>query len=153
MGDPEVTAQPSMLPENMAPPADATPEEELEETEQEVAEETQEAEKETAAATAPPAPSPTSNEMKVLIAINGDAVMVGVKTPDTDPIFTKVEGGLAEALQQVPGLVEAAKTRWAINPRNPKAVVLEPPPAPARTVTPARKPVESPKPKAQPSFF
>jgi len=97
---------------------------------------------------------PKSNELKVLIALNGDVAMVGVKTPDTDPIFTKVEGGLAGALQQVPGLIEAAKSKWATNPRNPKAVLPEPPPAPARTVTPARKPAAEPeKPKAQPSFF
>lgn len=93
---------------------------------------------------------PKSNELKVLIAIDGENVMVGVKTPDTDPIFTKVEGGLAAALQQIPELIEDAKAKWATSPRNPKAILPEPPaPAtPARTTSAA-----APLKKTQPSFF
>jgi len=93
---------------------------------------------------------PKSNEMKILIAIDEENIMVGVKRTDTDPIFTKIEGGLDAALQQVPKLIEDAKEKWATSPRNPKADLPEPP-AP---VTPARTtsaPAPS-KPK-QPSFF
>ena len=93
---------------------------------------------------------PKSNEMKVLIAIDGENIMVGIKTPDTDPIFTKVEGGLAAALQRVPELIEDAKAKWATSPRNPKANLPEPP----TPVTPARTTsVAAPSKPQQPSFF
>ncbi len=114
-----------------------------------------------AAAPAPPAPKP--NELKVLIAIIGDSTMVGVKTPDTDPIFTSIPKDpaakteldhLAVALLKVPALVTEAKAKWATNPRNPKAVLPEPPaPAPARTATPARRPAAATESRGQPSFF
>ncbi len=94
--------------------------------------------------------APKSNEMKVLIAIDGENIMVGVKTPDTDPIFTKVEGDLAAALQQVPELIDAANAKWDANPRNPKANLPEPPaPTPPARTTSSAAP-EKPK---QPKFF
>ena len=144
MPDPETAAHPTMDPEDEKEPEEVEGQAEAGEDEpgdeatgegDEVANEPTE---------------PKSNEMKVLIAIDGENIMVGVKTPDTDPIFTKVEGGLAAALQRVPELIEDAKAKWATSPRNPKVNLPEPPaPAtPARTTSAAAPP----KPK-QPSFF
>ena len=144
MPDPETAAQPTIVPEDEKEPEEVEGQVEAGEDEpgdeatgegDEVANEPTE---------------PKSNEMKVLIAIDGENIMVGVKTPDTDPIFTKVEGGLAAALQRVPELIEDAKAKWATSPRNPKATLPEPPPspAPARTVSAPEKPKSK-----QPSFF
>ncbi len=153
MLDPETAAQPTIVPEDEKEPEEV--EEQVEAGEDESGDEAtgegDEAANEPADAGEKPAES-KSNEMKVLIAIDGENIMVGVKTPDTDPIFTKVEGGLDAALQRVPELIEDAKAKWATSPRNPKAVLPEPPPSP----TPARTPTASRPPKTtveKPSFF
>lgn len=159
MPDPETAAQPTIVPEDEKEPEEV--EEQVEAGEGESGDETTNESTEPPAAMgvtpAEPADAdekpaePKSNEMKVLLAIDKENIMVGVKTPDTDPIFTKVEGGLAAALKRVPKLIEEAKAKWATSPRNPKAVLPEPPPS----STPARRPVvtQPAKPKAQPSFF
>jgi len=90
-----------------------------------------------------------SGELKILIILNADKVMLGVQSPDCDPVYTTLKGTLADALKQVPKFVEEAKQRWSSTPRYPKANLPEPAPSstPARTST-------APKPKtAQPSFF
>ena len=103
-----------------------------------------------AAATSEPA-KPKGEELKVVILVNGDSVMLGVVKPDCDPIFKNFTGDLAAALQQVPAFVGEARQKWAVSPRYPKAP--EPPPAATTTVAaPARTPAPD-KPKAQPSFF
>lgn len=100
--------------------------------------------------TAPSTPKPT-NEMKVVIVIKDANILLGVQSPDCDPVYQTMKGTLAVALKQVLVLVEEAKEKWATAPLNPKANLPEPPPRPA----PARTPVASKpaKPKEQPSFF
>jgi len=88
-----------------------------------------------------------SNELKVVIILNDSRVMLGVQSPDCDPVYTTLKGNLAVALKRVPKLVEEAKQKWSASPRNPNANLPTPAPAPART---------SAAPKAttsQPSFF
>jgi len=102
-------------------------------------------------ASAPEPAKPKGEELKVVILVNGDSVMLGVIKPDCDPIFKNFTGDLAAALQQVPAFVGEARQKWAVSPRYPKAP--EPPPAATTTVAaPARTPAPD-KPKAQPSFF
>lgn len=112
--------------------------EEAEEKEEEPTAETQETPEEK--------PKP-SNELKVVIVLKEDNIMLGVQSPDCDPVYTTLKGTLAAALKQVPKLVAEAKQKWSANPRNPNANLPTPEPPPART--PAA-PKES---KAQPSFF
>ena len=94
--------------------------------------------------------NPKPGEIKVIILMKGDRVMLGVQSPSCDPLYKTSQGTMADALQMVPALVAEAKLKWEANPRYPKADLPTPPPstAPARTTTsiPA-------KPKAQPSFF
>ena len=91
-----------------------------------------------------------SDELKVVIVLKGNRAMVGVQSPDCDPIFTTFEGDMTAALSQVPALVESANAKWDANPRNPKANLPEPPPSP----TPARsQPAQSSAKPKQPSFF
>ncbi|GAJ06068.1 unnamed protein product, partial [marine sediment metagenome] len=71
-----------------------------------------------------------SDELKVVIILKGNRAMVGVQSPDCDPIFTTLEGDMTAALSQVPALVESANAKWDANPRNPKADLPEPPPSP-----------------------
>jgi len=80
-------------------------------------------------------PRKPSDELKVVIALKGDRAIVGIQSPDCDPKFTTIEGGLTAALAQVPSLVVSANAQWDANPLNPKAKMPEPPPAPP---TPAR---------------
>lgn len=90
-------------------------------------------------------PRQPSDELKVVILLKSGRAMVGIQSPDCDPVFSTFEGDLDAALSQVPALVESAKAQWDAHPRYPKANLPEPPPspAPARTATT----------RSQPSFF
>jgi len=114
-------------------------------------EETQNTEGEEAEPEAAPEPTKPTNEMKVVIVIKDANILLGVQSPDCDPVYKTVKGTLAVALKQVPVLVKEAKEKWATDPMYPKADLPEPPPSQA----PARTPVASKPstPKAQPSFF
>lgn len=62
-------------------------------------------------------------KVKVVLDIEPSGVRVGLGAEGCDPIIRPlIEGELAVALEQVPGLVEAAKQQWEANPRNPKHV-------------------------------
>lgn len=125
--------------------SNVTTDEEMEGTEEV---ESQEPEAETQEAEEKPE-AKQSDEMKIVIILKGENVMLGVQSPDCDPVYTTMKGTLAAALKKLPKLVEEAKQKWDSNPRYPKADLPTPPPAPA----PARTP-SAPKPKpAQPSFF
>ena len=90
-----------------------------------------------------------SNELKVVIIMKEDKIMIGAQSPDCDPVYETFSGSLAGALKRIPKLVSGAKEKWLATPRNPEANLPkpEPRPAPARTPTaPKAKP-------AQPSFF
>ena len=88
-----------------------------------------------------------SNELKVVIILKDDKIMLGVQSPDCDPLYTTLKGTLAAALKRVPKLVNEAKQKWSASPRNPNANLPTPAPTPARTsAAPKTKP-------AQPSFF
>ena len=90
-----------------------------------------------------------SEELKIVIIVNPGGTMIGVQSPDCDPVYTTLKGNLAAALKRVPKLVEEAKQKWDANPLYPKAELPEPRPSstPARTTTaPKSKP-------DQPSFF
>jgi len=128
----------------------------LEEKVEEPTEETDEAPAEEATVepapeTTEPSPQKPSNEMKVVIVMKDANIMLGVQSPDCDPVYDTMKGTLAAALKKVPALVAEAKQQWEANPRYPKADLPEPPPSstPARTSA-ASSPA---KPKSQPSFF
>lgn len=122
--------------------------EETQPTDEEESEPNDEEATETEAASEPTKPT---NEIKVVIVIKDANILLGVQSPDCDPLYRIVKGTLAAALKQVPVLIKEAKEKWATTPLNPKANLPEPPPrpAPART-TVASQPA---KPKEQPSFF
>ncbi|GAJ23881.1 unnamed protein product [marine sediment metagenome] len=88
-----------------------------------------------------------SNELKVVIILKDSRVMLGVQSPDCDPVYTTLKGTLAAALKRVPKLVEEAKQKWSASPLNPNANLPKPEPTPARTPAAAKKPT------GQPSFF
>ncbi|MBA7564286.1 hypothetical protein ES708_05948 [subsurface metagenome] len=119
-------------------------EEKGEETQEQVEEQEEEPTSETPE-TPEEKPKP-SNELKVVIVLKEDKIMLGVQSPDCDPVYTTLTGTLAAALKRVPKLVDEAKEKWSATPRNPAANLPTPEPPPART--PA-----APKEKAQPSFF
>ncbi len=97
-----------------------------------------------------PAPKKPSNEIKVVIVMKDENVLLGVQSPDCDPVYTTVKGSLSVALKKVPALVAEAKQKWEANPRYPKADLPEPPPI----STPARsQPAQPSEKKKQPSFF
>ena len=115
-------------------------------------EETTEQEKsEAAPETAEPSPKKPVNEMKIVIIMKDDRVMLGVQSPDCDPVYTTMDGSLTTVLKKVPALVAKAKEQWAASPRYPKADL----PKPAPSTAPARTPPASSAPKKtpQPSFF
>ena len=97
-------------------------------------------------------PRQPSDELKVVINLKGNRVMVGVQSPDCDPVFITLEGDMAAALSQVPALIESANAKWDANPRNPKADLPEPPPSSTPARSQPAKTLPSKK-KEQPSFF
>ena len=88
-----------------------------------------------------------SNALKVVIILNDSKVMLGVQSPDCDPVYTTLKGNLAAALRRVPKLVDEAKQKWSTSPRNPNANLPTPAPTAART------PAAPKKTTSQPSFF
>lgn len=123
------------------------PQEEQEEPEAEAVETTPQSEEKKE----DPKPAKPANEIKVVIIMKADNIMLGVQSPDCDPVYKTMKGDLTAALQLVPTLVAEAKLKWETSKRYPKANLPEPPPAPK----PARPPAAAspPKTKAQPSFF
>ena len=81
-----------------------------------------------------------SEDVKVVIVVKGTRAFVGVQSPNCDPIFTAVEGGLESALERVLELVGSARQQWADSPRYPKADLPTPPPQTHQTASqPARR--------------
>jgi len=114
-----------------------------EETTEEVAEEEKTAEPEEKAEVKP------SNELKVVINMKEDKIMIGAQSPECDPVYETLTGTLAAALKRIPKLVAGAKEKWATNPRNPNANLPKPEPV----STPARTPTAPKAKPAQPKFF
>ena len=98
-----------------------------------------------------PAEKPVS-ELKVVIILKANRAMLGVQSPDCDPVYKTMEGDLATVLQVVPILVADAKLQWAAAPRYPKAD-LPKPVVPATTTTPAASKSAAKAAPAQPKFF
>jgi hypothetical protein len=95
-------------------------------------------------------PKKPSNELKIVITLKDDRAIVGLQSPDCDPIFTTVEGGLPAVTKQLPKLIKDAKAKWATAPQNPEAKLPEPPAPPPAPRRAAPAPREEP---AQPSMF
>ena len=97
-----------------------------------------------------PVKTKSSDELKVVMILNAGKVMLGVQSPDCDPVYTTFEGTLPAALKRVPKLVKEAKQKWSDSPRNPNANLPAPEPAPAPARTAASSQATD---KRQPSFF
>jgi len=97
-------------------------------------------------------PEKPAGELKVVIILKANKAMLGVQSPDCDPVYKTMEGDLAAVLQVVPVLVADAKLQWAAAPRHPKADLPKPVVPATTTTTAARKPAAKAAP-AQPKFF
>ncbi len=93
-----------------------------------------------------------ASELKVVIIIKANRAMLGVQSPDCDPVYKTMEGDLAAILQVVPMLVAEAKAQWAAAPRYPKADLPKPVVPATTTTSAANKPAAKATP-AQPKFF
>ena len=89
-------------------------------------------------------------ELKVVIILKANKAMLGVQSPDCDPVYKTMEGDLASVLQVVPTLVSEAKLKWTASPRYPKADLPKPVAPATTTTTAATKPAAK---TAQPKFF
>lgn len=100
-----------------------------------------------------PAPvAKRGDEIKVVVVLKAGKALIGVISPDCDPIYeTVLEADMEKALASVPPLIEVANLRWDAHPRNPEANLPKPELAPV-TSRPARVP-EKPKTPAQTNFF
>ena len=96
--------------------------------------------------------SEKTSELKVVIILKGSKAMLGVQSPDCDPVYRTMEGDLAAVLQVVPALVAEAKLKWTASPRYPKADLPRPVLPPA-TTSATSKPAAAKAPTAQPKFF
>ena len=99
-----------------------------------------------------------SDEMKIVIVTKGNAGSIGVQSPDCDPVFVMVDGGLEAILANVPEVVAAAKQKWQASPKNPKCETPlpsqeKPAAKPAATTTGARPAPQPAAAKPQQKFF
>ena len=97
-------------------------------------------------------PDKPATELKVVIILKADRAMLGVQSPDCDPVYKTMEGDLAGVLQVVPALVAEARLKWTAAPRYPKAD-LPKLVAPATTTTSAASKPSAKAAPAQPKFF
>ena len=98
-------------------------------------------------------PEKPASEFKVVIILKDNKAMLGVQSPDCDPVYKTMEGDLATVLQVVPTLVADAKLQWATAPRYPKADLPKPVAPVTNTTSPdTRRPAAKAGP-AQPKFF
>jgi len=99
------------------------------------------------------APKPEKvSEMKIVIILKANRAMLGVQSPDCDPVYKTMEGDLASVLQVLPTLVADAKLQWAAAPRYPKADLPKPVTPVATTTSAVSRPTAKAAP-AQPKFF
>ncbi len=126
-------------------------EEEITGTEEEAQEEVTASIQETPAAMATDALKPEkTSELKVVIILKANKAMLGVQSPDCDPVYKTMEGDLASVLQVVPTLVAEAQLKWTAAPRYPKADLPKPVVPATTTSSMASKPTAK---TAQPKFF
>ena len=79
--------------------------------------------------------SEKTSELKVVIILKANKAMLGVQSPDCDPVYKTMEGDLASVLQVVPTLVAEAQLKWTAAPRYPKADLPKPVASPATTTS------------------
>ncbi len=61
-----------------------------------------------------------ADELKVVVSIKGGRAVIGVQQPSSDPhIETFEDHDLSGLAQEVPAVVERAKTRWEESPKHP----------------------------------
>lgn len=86
-------------------------------------------------------PKPKADELKIVIILKDTRAMIGVQSPDCDPVYETMDGDLSAVLTRVPQTVEIARSKWVTSKRNPKADLPAPPkPAEKPATTAARKP-------------
>ncbi len=125
-------------------------EEETTGTEEKAQEEVTAPVQEAPAVVATDAPKPEKDtELKIVIILKANKFLLGVQSPDCDPVYKTMEGDLASVLQVVPTLVAEAKLKWTASPLYPKAD-LPKPVVPATTTPAVSKPTTK---TAQPKFF
>ncbi len=93
-----------------------------------------------------------ASELKVVIILKANKAMLGVQSPDCDPVYKTMEGDLAAILQVVPTLVSDAKLQWTAAPRYPKADLPKTVALATTTTSAVSKPATKAAP-AQPKFF
>lgn len=105
-----------------------------------------------------PQPEP-GTDLKIVLVLAKGRGMIGIQSPNCDPVITTLDGELTDILERVPGLISEAKDKWNTAPRYPKADLPKPEPAPAssspRTTSRSSSRTSSqPKEReGQPSFF
>jgi hypothetical protein len=95
--------------------------------------------------------SEQKDELKIVIALKGNKASIGAQAPNSDPIFSMVDGDLSVALARVPGLVDEAKRQWETNQRYPKCET--PLPSQAQPAPIVRRAPTQAAPAPQPTMF
>ena len=123
------------------------------EEEEEVTSPVQETSAAAVATDVPKSAEKPASELKVVIILKANKAMLGVQSPDCDPVYKTMEGDLAAVLQVVPALVADAKLQWAAAPRYPKADLPKPVAPATPATTPAAGKSAAKAATAQPKFF
>lgn len=93
-------------------------------------------------------------EFKVVIVLKDGHGMVGIQSPECDPILTPIEGDIVAIAADLPSLIAKAETQWSQAPKMP-ASSIKPPPPPTPVVS-ASKSATKKEPVAtetQPTWF
>ena len=98
-------------------------------------------------------PEKPASEFKVVIILKDNKAMLGVQSPDCDPVYKTMEGDLAAVLEVVPALVADAMLQWAAAPRYPQADLPKPVATVTSTTNPDARKAAAKAGPAQPKFF
>jgi len=100
-----------------------------------------------------------AKDLKITVLLKEGSALVGINTPDCDPVMFPVQGDIVSVAAELPALVAQAETKWAQAPKMPASSVKPPaPPAPPPGSatgggTRAKTKAEEPAKEAQPSWF
>ena len=97
------------------------------------------------------------SDIKVVILFKENRGLIGVQSPDCDPIFSTVEGDMVAIAAELTGLVESAQVKFTAAPKNPPSSLPKSEPAAVSTgvarTTSARPVKTKTKDETRPSLF
>ena len=76
-------------------------------------------------------------EIKIVIQVKDEKALIGVQSPNCDPVFETANGDLPTIIGRVTQVVTDSQAKWATTPKNPN-IDLTKPAAPVKEAYPTK---------------